>query len=209
LESLEVLERIAGKIAPGRMPSYNQVQVFKAMEIIGASGAMGRIRLSKELELGEATIRSLLRHAKKEGIFESSRRGITLSEYGKKLLSDLRFRISEGIAVPNNPLAVGPFNMAVLVRGAAPRVRRGLEQRDTAVRAGALGATTLVFFHNKLCMPFSEEDIFKDIPSIHKMLLSRLSPKENDVIIVGSGENEKIAELGAKMAALELLRTEN
>jgi hypothetical protein len=55
-------------------------------------------------------------------------------------------------------------------------------------------------------MPLAEkEDVFKGIPAIHKTLISKLDPKENDVIIIGSGENRRLAELGAKMAAFELL----
>ena len=202
-----MIEKVASRIAPGRAPSFNEAQVVKALEIIGAYGTVGRIRLSKELGLSEGATRTLLKHLKKEGLIEGSRRGIALSEYGKKLLSDLRSRISEGIEVPPSLLTVGPFNIAVLVRDAAHRVKRGVEQRDTAIKAGALGATTLIFSRNKLTMPSSEEDVFKGIPSIHDMLVSKLGPKENDVIIVGSGENKKNAEIGAKMAALKLLKS--
>jgi len=165
--------------------------------------------MSKELELGEGTTRTLLKHLKKGGLIEGSRRGITFSEYGKKLFSNLRSKISEGIDVPNSPLTVGPFNIAVLVRDMAHGVRRGVEQRDTAIKAGALGATTLIFSRSKLVMPSSEEDVFKGISSIHDMLVSKLDPKENDVILIGSGENKKLAEIGAKMAALELLKFES
>jgi predicted transcriptional regulator len=209
LELLEVIERVASKIAPGRAPSFNEAQVVKALEIIGAYGTVGRIRLSKELGLGEGATRTLLKHLKKEGLIEGSRRGITFSEYGKKLFSNLRSKISEGIEVPNSALTVGPFNMAVLVRDTAHRVRRGVEQRDTAIKAGALGATTLIFSRNKLTMPSSEEDIFKGISSVHDILVPKLDPKENDVIIIGSGENKASAEIGAKMAALKLLRFES
>ena len=38
------------------------------------------------------------------------------------------------------------------------------------------------------------------------MLVSKFDPKEKDVIIVGSGEDKRRAEIGAKMAALELLK---
>lgn len=209
LELLEVIERVASKIAPGRAPSFNEAQVVKALEIIGAYGTVGRIRLSKELELGEGATRTLLKHLKKEALIEGSRRGVTFSEYGKKLFSNLRSKISEGIDVPNSLLTVGPFNIAVLVRNAAHGVRRGVEQRDTAIKAGALGATTLIFSRNKLTMPSREEDVFKGISSIDNILVSKLDPKENDVIIVGSGENKRSAEIGAKMAALELLKSKS
>ena len=202
-----MIERIASKIAPGRAPSFNEAHVIKTLEIINAHGTVGRIMLSKELELGEGTTRTLLKHLKKEGLIEGSRHGITFSDNGKKLFSDLRSKISEETDWPNSPLTVGSFNIAVLVRKAAHGVRRGLEQRDAAIKAGALGATTLIFSRNKLTMPSSEEDVFKGISSVHDMLVSELSPKENDVIIIGSGENKTSAEIGAKMAALELLKS--
>lgn len=206
---LSIIERVTRKSAPGRAPSFNEAQVIKALEIICAHGTVGRTKLSKELELGEGTTRTLLKHLKKEGLIEGSRHGITFSDHGKKLFSNLRSKISEEIDCPNSPLTVGPFNIAVLVRNAAHGVRRGVEQRDTAIKAGALGATTLIFSHNKLVMPSNEEDVFKGISSIHDMLVSKLDPKENDVILIGSGENKTSAEIGAKMAALKLLRFES
>jgi len=205
LELPRVIERIANKIAPGRAPSFNEAQVIKALEIISTYGTVGRIRLSKELGLGEGTIRTFLRHASKEEIVDCSRHGIGLSERGKRLFSDLRSRISEGIEIPDSPLTVGPFNVAVLVKDMAREVRTGVEQRDTALKAGASGATTLVFSRSKLVMPTSKEDVFKGISSLHNMLVSKLDPEENDVIIIGCGENRRLAEQGAIMAALKLL----
>jgi predicted transcriptional regulator len=205
---MKVIEEVAGKIAPGRTPSFNETQVVQALEIIDAHGTVGRMRLSKELGLGEGAVRTLLRHANNEGIIECSRDGIKLSEYGKELFSSIRSRISEGTEVSRSPLTVGPFNFAVLVTNVANRVRMGIEQRDASLSAGATGATTLIFLRNKLVMPFNEEDVFEGISSVHNMLVSKLRPKENDVVIIGSGQTKKLAELGAKMAAIELLKTE-
>jgi predicted transcriptional regulator len=206
---LSIIERVTRKIAPGRAPSFNEAQVVKALEIICAYGTVGRTKLSKELELGEGTTRTLLKHLKKEGLIEGSRYGIMLSESGKKLFSNLRSKISEGIEVPNSHLTVGPFNIAVLVRNAAHAIRTGVEQRDKAIKVGALGATTLIFSRSKLTMPSCEEEAFEGISSIYDMLVSKLNPKENDVIVIGSGENKTSAEIGAKMAALELLKFES
>ena len=206
---LPTIERVTRKIAPGRAPSFTEAHVIKALEIIDSREAVGRIRLSKELGLGEGVTRTLVKHLKNEGIIEILRNGIVLSEYGKKMFSDLRSKISEGVEVPPSPLTVGSFNVAVVVRDMARVVKRGLEQRDTAIKAGALGATTLVFSRNKLTMPATEEDVFKGISSVHDILVSKLDPKENDVILIGSGENKRLAELGAKMAAFELLKSES
>ena len=209
LTLLEVIERVTRKIAPGPAPSFNEAHVVKALEIIGKYGVVGRIRLSKELGLGEGTTRTLLKHLKNEGITQSSRSGISFSEEGKKLFSDLRSKLSEGVEVPSSLLTVGPFNIAVLVRDSAQAIRSGMEQRDTAIKSGASGATTLIFSSNKLSLPTGEEDLSARMPSLHNKLVTKLNPNENDVIIVGSGENRELAEIGAKMAAIKLLKNNN
>jgi len=209
LRLLEVIERVTRKIAPGPAPSFNEAHVVKALEIIGKCGIVGRIRLSKELGLGEGTTRTLLKHLKNEGITRSSRSGISFSDGGERLFSDLRSKLSEGVEVPSSPLTVGPFNIAILVRDSAQAIRSGMEQRDTAIKSGASGATTLVFSGNKLSLPTGEEDLSARMPSLHNKLVSKLNPNENDVIIVGSGENRELAEIGAKMAAIKLLKNNN
>jgi predicted transcriptional regulator len=209
LNLLKEIERITRKLAPGPAPAFNEAHVIKALEIISDFGSVGRIRLSKELGLGEGTTRTLLRHLRKEGIIRSSRRGISFSEEGKGLFSNLRGKLSKGVEVPSSSLTVGPYNVAVLVRDSAQAVKSGMEQRDVAIKSGASGATTLIFTRNKLSMPTREQDISVGVPSLHNQLVTKLKPKENDVIIVGSGENREIAEVGAKMAAIKLLKNGN
>ena len=208
-ELLEVLERVGSKIARGPAPSFNEAHVVKALEIIGDYGIVGRINLSNKLELGIGTTRTILKHLKKEGLLVSSRHGFAFSESGKKLFRNLRSIISGGIEVPNSPLTVGPLVIAVLVREMAHKVGRGVEQRNTAIRAGASGATTLIFSRNKLTMASKKRHILKGVSDIQDILVSKLNPKENDVIIVGSGENRTNAEIGAIMASLKLLKSEN
>ena len=209
LTLLEVIERVTRKIAPGPAPSFNEAHVVKALELIGKYVTVGRIRLSNELGLGEGTTRTLLKHLKNEGITQSSRSGISFSEEGKKLFSDLRSKLSEGVDVPSSPLTVGPFNIAVLVRDSAQAIGSGMEQRDIAIKSGASGATTLVFSGNKLSMPTGEQNVSECLPRLHDELVTKLNPNQNDVIIVGSGENRKLAEIGAKMAAIKLLKNNN
>lgn len=209
LKLLEIIERVTRKIAPGPAPSFNEAHVVKALEIIGDYGIVGRIRLSKELWLGEGTTRTLLKHLKNEGITQSSRRGISFSEDGKMLFSDLRSKLSEGIDVASSPLTVGSFNIGILVRDSAKAVGSGMEQRDTAIKSGASGATTLIFSSNKLSLPTGEENISESMPELHDKLVTQFKPKENDVIIVGCGENRETAEIGAKMAAIKLLKNSN
>jgi predicted transcriptional regulator len=206
LKTLETVTRVAAKIAPGRLPSFSEAQVVKALEDISLQENMGRLKLSRDLRLGEGETRTLVRHLKNEGLIDVSKSGISLSPDGRRLLSSLRTLVSEQIEMPSTPLTVGPFNVAVRVTGMKDSIKFGLEQRDAAIMAGAKGATTLVFTRNRLTMPGTGEDVSKSDPSIPASL-SKLSLNEGDVIIIGSSDEKIRAELGAKTAALELLKS--
>lgn len=208
LGPLETIGKVAGKIAPGRLPSFAEAHVIKALEEIGLQENVGRLKLSRDLHLGEGEARTLVKHLKNEGLIEVSKSGISLSAAGKKLLLGLRVLVSEQIDVPSTPLTVGPFNVAVRVRGIKGSIQYGLEQRDAAIMAGARGATTLIFTKNKLTMPGTGEDVSKSDPSILASL-SKLYLNEGDVIIIGSADEKIKAEFGAKTAALELLKSKN
>ena len=203
---LETVARVAAKIAPGRVPSFDEAHVLEALDDINGLGTVGRLRLSKDLDLGEGETRTLVKHLKNEGLIDISKSGISLSEAGKKLLSSLRTVLSEQVVVPSTPLTVGRFNVAVRVTGMKNSIKYGVEQRDAAMMAGAKGATTLVFTKNRLTLPGTGEDASKSGSSLIAAL-SILSLKEGDVVIIGSADEKIKAELGVKTAALELLKT--
>ncbi len=209
MKFLEVIEKVSGKLAPGREPTFTEVHIVKTLETLGAREPVGRIRLSKILGLGEGETRTLVRHLRSGDVIEVSRAGIVLSEFGKELLSDLRSNLSREMEVPESSLTVGPYNMAVLIKNAADSVKYGLEQRDAAIKAGASGATTLVFRNKRLTMPGVSEDVFQSIQSIHDMLVAELRPEEGDVIIIGSADDKRTAEFAARTAALKLLKSKN
>jgi predicted transcriptional regulator len=203
---LQTVSKVAEKIAQGRSPSFAEAHVIKALEEIDRKGSIGRLKLSKDLHLGEGEARTLVKHLKNEGLIKISKSGISLSPSGRRLLSGLRTVVSEAVEIPSTPLTVGPLNVTVRVTGMKNSVKYGLEQRDAAIMAGARGATTLVYTKNTLTMPGTGEDVSKHAPSILASL-SKLNLKEGDVIIIGSADEKIKAELGAKAAALELVKS--
>ena len=209
MEFLEVIENVAEKLAPGRTPAFTEIHVIKALETLDTDEPVGRIRLSKILGLGQGETRTLIKHLRNERMIKISRTGIALSPFGKGVLSNLRAEVSKGIDVPESSLTVGPYNIAVLIKNAADSVKYGVEQRDAAIKAGALGATTLIFRNNRLTMPGVSEDIFKNIQSIHNMLATKMKLEEDDVIIIGSANNKRTAEFAAKTAALKLVKSKS
>jgi predicted transcriptional regulator len=206
IEVLDVLDRVGSKIARGPAPAFNEAHTIKALEIIANVGIVGRISLSNNLELGIGTTRTILKHLKNEGMITSSKHGFLLSEKGKDLFANLRAQISKCTQVPNCALTVGPVVVAILVKNMAHKVGRGVEQRNTAIRAGASGATTLIFSGKKIVMPSRKNHSIKGLSEIQKLVVSNLNPRDNDVVILGSGENKTNAEIGAIMAAIKLLK---
>lgn len=208
MEILRTIDRVAAKTAPGRPPLFAEVHVIKALEDISLQQTVGRMKLSRDLQLGEGEARTLVKHLKNEGLIDVSKSGISLSANGKELLGSLRTLLSEQVEIPSTSLTVGSFNVAVRVAGMKDSVKYGLEQRDAAMMAGAKGATTLVFTKNGLSLPGTGESVSR-IDSCLLVALSNLSLKEGDVIIIGSADERIKAEFGAKTAALELLKSKN
>lgn len=204
---LGTLEKAAIKLAPGRAPLFIEAHLVKALMTIDYEGTVGRIKLSKTLGLGEGTIRTMIRHLENEKLIDISKLGISLTNSGRKLTTTLKSRLSKEIEVPRSSLTIGPFNVAILVKKAADAVRGGVEQRDAAIKIGALGATTLIYRHGSLCMPVVDEDVFQHAPTVREALISKLKPQENDVIIIGSANDKLTAALGAIAAVLETLRS--
>ena len=202
MRALSVLREIAGKIAPGRPPAYTPAHALMGLEMIGAGLGVGRQQLSRELRLGEGTIRTMVTRMKGLGLVEATRGGMSLTEEGREVLAEANQVISSS-EIPETSLTVGSNNHAVLVKGASAKVGLGIEQRDAALIAGALGATTLICKGGGLLIPGTSEKLD---PEINRLILARLSPGEGDAIIVGSSDDPYLAELGAKSAALELLR---
>jgi predicted transcriptional regulator len=206
MEPLKTINRITSKIARGPGISFSEVHVVKVLEVLGVEGARGRFKLSSDLGIGEGATRTLIKHLRREGLIETSKVGCKLTSIGKAVFNELTSKISKEVELPKNPLTIGPFNVAVIVRNSADAVKTGVEQRDAAIKVGASGATTFVFRNGELKMPSVNKNCFKDAPEIHDLLISKLQPKDKDVIIVGSADDIRTAEFGAKAAALEILK---
>jgi hypothetical protein len=208
---VKALTQIASRYAPSRMLSFELVHIFKAFQLLNIKEHVSRSLLCKELSLGEGSIKTLIKHLKMQGLIHSSNHGTILTEKGKILSSVLVQSIPAETDMPQCSIALGKFNYAVLLKQASFAIKSGIEQRDAAIKVGALGATTLLYKDYKFIMPgifssLAEKDddfIYNREQNIPEFLVYHLQPKDNDVIIIGSdNEGLRIAEFGAKNAAL-------
>lgn len=200
---VRTLQKIAMRYAPSRVLSYDMVHVFKTLQLIHDKGHVSRENLCRELELGEGTVRTLIKHLKMYGMIESSNAGTKMTKKGSSLLSDLLSFLPSETRLSKCNITLGKHNYAILIRDMSYAVRSGIEQRDAAVKVGASGATTLLFKDNKFLIPKTNYDALKGEEELANQLIQILHPHEEDVIIIGTDDSSKRkAEFAAKTAAL-------
>ena len=71
----KILENISGRYAPSRILSFDMVHVFKALQLMKNRGHVSRDLLCQELDLGEGTIKTLLKHLKMHDMISSTNAG--------------------------------------------------------------------------------------------------------------------------------------
>jgi hypothetical protein len=206
MRSLGMLKQLAEQKAPGPTPSFSELHLAKAIEIIGRE-RIGRLGLSERLGLGEGATRTLIDRLLEARLARISRRGCELTDRGLSIMKHLDSKLGPKVRVSRGPITVGPYDFGILVRKGANSVSGGIEQRDAAVRAGANGAVTLVFKDGELLMPSTEGSETRQSPDAIAEIVKKFQPKENDVIVITGGDTERLAEDGAWAAAWTLLKS--
>lgn len=204
LQTLEALSRLP---SPGPAPAFTHVDVTQSILTIGDEGQVGRIELSKKLGIGEGAIRTIIKHLTQAGIIEISKSGCMLTKRGVQLYNSLRSKVSNVVPIEARQLALDKFSAAVSVRRAGHLVKKGIEQRDAAIRAGATGACTLVLQGREFLMPMGDNEewrLNREDP-LFQDLKKSFSPEEGDVVVLSSAPGRVTAEHGAMAAALTLM----
>jgi DNA-binding transcriptional regulator LsrR (DeoR family) len=204
LKALKTLKELAMEKAAGPTPSFTQLDLARAIEIIG-SEHIGRNKLSARLGLGEGTTRTLIDRLLDARLIKISKLGCELTGSGHSILNELNAKLGTKKKVARSSVTVGNYNFGILVKGAANRIKSGIEQRDAAVRVGANGAVTFVVKHGELIMPPPAGSETKGWENLARAIKEAFEPHENDVIIIAGGDSEQYAEEGAMAAAWVLI----
>jgi len=183
--------------AAGPLPRFTDAQIRRALELIAERKGIGRKQLARELGIGEGSIRTILNRLRERSFITSNRSGQLITAKGKRELG----KALEYVQIDAGDLTVGDVDVATIVRKAAARVNRGIEQRDEAIKAGAAGATVLVYKSSKLQFP---DGFLKVGQEVSGELARAFKPREGDVIIIGTARDVAKAEEGAKAAARTL-----
>jgi predicted transcriptional regulator len=177
--------------------SYSPIHIVKILFLL-SENPMGRFQLMKEMEMKEATIKTLVKRLKKNKLIESSTKGNVLTKKGKELLKKTLMKISKPITIDISGYTVGKYNTAILVKKSSKKVNFGVEQRDEAIKIGADGATTLICSNNRLIFPGCN----RNITELEKTLRKHFKIENEDVIVISSGSTKNISEEAAIKVAL-------
>lgn len=82
---------------------------MKALELIESDEGIGRQQLSKELRMGEGSIRTLVKRLKNKKLIMTSRKVMVLTDNSRPLLDSLRNNMV-GLEVPSSKLTVSNAN---------------------------------------------------------------------------------------------------
>lgn len=177
--------------------SYSLYHLVKTIFLLSEK-PRGRGGLIKKLGSGEASVKTLMKKMQEGKIAKKSTKGLVLTEQGRKILKSFNF--SKPVFLDAGELTVGEKDCAILARGAAEKIRYGLEQRDAAIKAGADGATVLVCKDGRLALPQVERDAAK----VEGELRKHFEIRNGDVVVIGSGKGDLKAEEGAFAAVFSI-----
>ena len=181
---------------PGPLPRFSVLHLWMALELIRTHGRVGRKQLARMMKIGEGSARTILERLAGLGLVRPMRGGSSLTGKGLRVLEAL----PRVVGVDLSYLSLAKKSAVAVVPGAARLVSSGIEQRDAAVRAGGRGATVLIFRNGRLRFPDGLE-----VEREAEKIVSLVEPSENDVVLIGFGDDGVSARLAAMAAAISLL----
>ncbi|ASJ07892.1 hypothetical protein A3L11_01100 [Thermococcus siculi] len=146
---------------------------------------VGRKTISETLELGEGSVRTLLKKLSSLDVISSAQRGHSLNEKGRELLEGIQNCFSE--ALPAGEVEGYPA-YALVVKN--PPEFKSIELRDEAIRFHARGAMILVVSGGEIVFPEDGRPLGETMPGLAEELKRKLSPGEGDVVVVTWAESE-------------------
>ena len=202
MQALEELKSAVRRL-PGPTPNFNFIHAV-LMLLFLEEGVIGRKRLSEMMEIGEGSVRSLIRRLRKAGYVEVGREGCYLTRKGQRRVKELRKFLKGPIEVELPSLAGGKAS-ATLVKLRGKEELKVVELRDEAVRAGGRGAIILLSRGGGLFFPETMEPLGKYRSDDELVLITALQPSDGDLVVVGLGDSSKDSMIAALAVSLTML----
>ncbi|HEY3419880.1 MAG TPA: DUF4443 domain-containing protein [Methanomassiliicoccales archaeon] len=185
----------------GPVHRFADYHVFKTLSILSDGKRKGRKQLADMVNIGEGSMRTIIEYLRDREMIDVKQTGVKIAIKGHEFLGKLPIFMER---VEPTDSTLGERSAAVLVKGQSMKIKLGVEQRDSAIKAGAEGATTIIVSGDHLVVP-PDYDLDNERPEFAEALRRLLAVTEGDVIIIGTAKTYDQAEDGALAAAFELI----
>jgi len=183
----------------GPIPKFGDYHVWKTLYFIAENSTLGRKSLASLLKIGEGSTRTILNMLQEDGVIAINKNGVSFTKEGLSIWRSIRMEIHP---ISVSELTIGKNDCAVKVPGMACNIKYGCEERDIAIKNGALGATTLICSNSLLIFPGSYYPVDQ---KVENALRNCFDVNDGDALIIGTATDTEKAELGAVTAGLELM----
>ncbi|MBP1911055.1 DUF4443 domain-containing protein [Thermococcus stetteri] len=181
----------------GAYPEFTLEDVIAVLFLL--KEPIGRKAIAETLDLGEGSVRTLLKKLDWIGVIDSAQRGHFLSKTGKKLLEELRNLFSETHFVGK---VDGMPAYAIVVKN--PPQFKSIELRDEAIRFFAKGAMILVVKNGEPVFPEDGRPLRDTMEELAENIKEVLNFSDGDLIVVTWAENPSDAMKSAYHVAVTL-----
>ncbi|WP_148883463.1 DUF4443 domain-containing protein [Thermococcus aciditolerans] len=159
----------------------------------------GRKAISEALNLGEGSVRTLLRKLSNIGAISSAQRGHSLNKRGMGLLEGISRHFSEVRRIGE---IEGYPAFALTVR--EPGEFKSIELRDEAIRFFAKGAMILVVRNGEPVFPEDGRPLSETMPELAERVKEAFKLEDGELVVITWAEKEANAMKSAYHVALSL-----
>jgi DNA-binding MarR family transcriptional regulator len=198
------IESLASPKGPGPSTTFSMFHIFYALELL-AQKPIGRNKLAEKLNVGEGAIRTIISRLKEAGLIVTSKEGCSLTDKGLSVWKSFVEVYPKRVEIGKTALTTSKYNYAFLVKNKAHKVKSGIDQRDAAIMGGARRALVIVSKNGRLKIESVSNSIEDEFPEAASEILEKLSPEDNDVIIIAGADNPLMAKRGAFAASWVLI----
>ena len=185
----------------GPLHRFGNHHVYRTLMVLSDQKRKGRKYIADTVGIGEGSMRTIIEYLRGLDMIDIKQTGIKITRHGNAFLSDLPIKTAN---IGHGSIAVGKECVAVQMKNNGHKIKLGVEQRDSAIMAGAEGTTTLVVRDGRLIVP-PDYDIDEQDPDLAKRLRETFNIRDGDAIIIGTASTVTKAEDGALAAAFDLL----
>jgi len=206
-QQVRTLQNIVSRKGSSKVLTFSVPHVFKALQMLYENEYVSRSSFCQSLHMGEGAVKTMITHLKEESMVDSTKSGTYLTTKGKNFIKNILEIIFAECDIKKCQIAQGRFNHAIILKNYAFAIKTGVEQRDYTILYGASGATTLLYKEERFVFPNESADCLSSDQKTKDALVTKMHPKNGDMIIIASASDPFVAEIAAKNSALWTLAT--